>query len=526
MNKIAKYWLIFGLFYVALCPEIKAEQEIDVPFKNPSDDILQDEITLPGQNNTIFQLLNQVSRQTGYYFIYDSQIIDNDKKVRIRRGTFTIAGLLETVIEDPSLKYKVIDKYIIIRKPPGLAADEITGVESKPETDEKITIFGKVMDAGSGKTLPYATIALLNRSSGVTTNRDGVFKLRLPLSISDDTLRISYVGYKARIIPVALLLEGTHDIYLQPDLISLQEVIITYYDPYEILRNALEARTKLYARRPAHHTSFYREGVLKGEKVINYSEAVFRVHKTAYHQQTDDQVVLLKSRNISNLELDDTLILKLKAGVRSSLELDVMKKLPEFLQEEFLSDFEFKGADIVAFDGGAVFAIEFEEAAHVKDPRYRGTIFIDRESLAILQVDFEIYPSYLKKNERRFIPKRSPDHVTRIQSMRYAVQYRSRGGTYHLNHVRGDVDIRIRQKNRLFGQNYNVFFEMAVVDIDTLRTDRFRRRELLNTRSIFSDQNFEYDHDFWKDFITIYPEKSISDALREMNTEIESLIQE
>jgi hypothetical protein len=110
--------------------------------------------------------------------------------------------------------------------------------------------------------------------------------------------------------------------------------------------------------------------------------------------------------------------------------------------------------------------------------------------------------------------------------MRYAVQYRNHGGTYHLNHVRGDVEIRIRQKNRLFGQNYNVFFEMAVVDIDTLRTDRFRRRELLNTRSIFSDQDFEYDQDFWKDFITIYPEKRISDALREMNIEIESLIQE
>jgi hypothetical protein len=524
--KTAKYWFIIGLFFTVLCTEIKGEQIIDAPFDNPQDDILQSEITLPGQNNTIFQILNQVSRQTGYYFIYDSQIIDNDQRVRIRRGTFTIEGLLEVVLDDPSLEYRVIDKYIIIRKPPEIPADEITGDESTPEADEKITIFGKVMDAGSGTTLPFATIALLNKASGVTTNRDGVFNLRLPAVMIDDTLRISYVGYKARSIPVALLVEGTHDIYLQPDLISLQEVIITYYNPYEILRNALEAKTKLYTDKPAHHTSFYREGVLKGEKVISYSEAVFRVHKTAYHQQAEDQVLLLKSRNISNLELDDTLILKLKAGVRSALELDVMKTLPEFLQEEYLSEFELKGADIVAFDGGAVFAIEFEEAAHILDPRYRGTIFIDRESLAILQVDFEIHPSYLRKNERRFIPKRSPDHVTRIQSMRYAVQYRNHGGTYHLNHVRGDVEIRIRQKNRLFGQNYNVFFEMAVVDIDTLRTDRFRRRELLNTRSIFSDQDFEYDQDFWKDFITIYPEKRISDALREMNIEIESLIQE
>ncbi|MFN2396521.1 MAG: carboxypeptidase-like regulatory domain-containing protein [Bacteroidales bacterium] len=526
MNRFAKYPIIFGLFYLALCPEIKGEQGINVLSDNPPDDILQNEITLPGQNNTIFQILNQVSRQTGFFFIYDSQIINNDEKVRIRRDTYTIEDLLGVMLDDPLLEYKVIDKYIIIRKPSEPLADEISGVESGSEADEKISIFGKVMDAGSGKTLPYATIALLNKASGVTTNRDGVFNLRLPATMADDTLRISYVGYKARIIPVALLLEGTHDIYLQPDLISLQEVIITYYDPYEILRNALEARAKLYAARPAHHTSFYREGVLKGEKVINYSEAVFRIHKTAYNQQIEDQVVLLKSRNITNLELDDTLMLKLKAGVRSALELDVMKTLPEFLQEEYLKDFDLKGSDIVAFDGGAVFAIEFTEAGYVSVPQYTGTILIDRETFAILQVDFEIHPTYLRKNERRFIPKRSPDHFTRIQSMRYVVQYRNRGGTYHLYHVRGDVDLRVRQKNRLFGQNYNVFFEMAVVDIDTLRTDRFRRRDLLNTRNIFSDQDFEYDHEFWKEFITIYPEKRISDALREMNTEIESLIQE
>ena len=489
--------------------------------------VFQKEVSLPGQNNSIYQILNQISRQTGYFFIYDSHIIDSDKNVRIRRGKYSIGELLETMLDDASLSFRVLEKYIIIyRRKPYDEKIIVSDTIKETQYESTLIIRGKTLDAANGKALPYATITVKGRALGVTSNQDGVFNIRIPVELIDDTLRISYVGYKSRIIPVQLLLEGKHEIYLDLDLISLQEVIITYYNPYEVLRKALEAKTELYPRQPSHHTSFYREGAFKGDLILNYSEAIFRINKTAYHSQADDQVMLLKSRNITNLDIEDTLMLKLKAGIKSTLDLDVMKTLPEFLMVEYLGDYKLKAAGIVAFESGVAYAIEFEEADHVREPLYRGVIYIDRQTLAVLKVDFEVHTSYLRKHERRFIPRRSPDHITRIQSMRYSVQYRYWEGTYHLNHVRGDVDIRIRRKNRLFGNNYNVFFEMAVVNIDTLRTDRFRRRETLNTRTVFSDQNFIYDHDFWKDYNIILPEKRISEALKEMNLELENLIEE
>ena len=489
--------------------------------------LFQKIVSLPGQNNSIYQILNQVSRQTGYFFIYDSQIIDSDKNVRIRRGDYRIDELLETILDDESLEYRVLEKYIIIYRA-GIREEVIARRvdDEKKEPETKLLIRGKTLDAANGKALPYATITVMGRALGVTSNQDGLFNIRIPAELMDDSLRISYVGYVSRIIPVQLLLAGEYEIYLEMDMISLQEVIITYYNPYEILRKALEARSELYPRQTSHHTSFYREGAFKGDLILNYSEAIFRINKTAYHSQADDQVMLLKSRNITNLDLEDTLMLKLKAGIKSALDLDVMKVLPEFLMPEFLGDYKLTGADMVAFESGVAYVIEFKEADHAREPLYQGVIYIDKETLAVLKVDFEVHPSYLRKHERRFIPRRSPDHITRIQSMRYTVQYQPWEGTYHLNHVRGDVDIRIRRKNRLFGNNYNVFFEMAVVNIDTLRTDRFRRRETLNTRTVFSDQNFIYDHDFWKDYNIILPEKRISEALKEMNLELENLMEE
>ena len=488
---------------------------------------LQTEVTLPGQNNTIYQILNQVSRQTGFFFIYDSQIVDNDKSVRIRRGSYKIVELLDIILDDDSLDYRVLDKYIIIfrtRTEEEALAQIADDEKTEPET--QLLIRGKTLDAANGRALPYATITLMGRGAGVTSNQDGLFNVRIPAEFIDDSLRISYVGYKSRIIPVRLLLAVEYHIYMEMDLISLQEVIITYYDPNDILKKALKARHRLYPGEPSHHTSFYREGAFKSDNILNYSEAIFRINKTAYHSNIDDQVMLLKSRILTNQDLEDTIMLKLKAGVRSALDLDVMKTLPEFLMSEYLGDYKFKAADMIAFESGVAYVIDFEEAPHVREPMYRGTIYIDRKTYAVLKVDFEVHPAFLRKHERRFIPRRSPDYITRIQSMRYVVQYRYWAGTYHLNHVRGEIDVRIRRKNRLFANNYNVFFEMAVVNIDTLRTDRFRRRELLNTRTVFSDQNFVYDHDFWKDYSIILPEKRITDALREMNLELESLIEE
>ncbi|TVQ92860.1 MAG: hypothetical protein EA393_03060 [Bacteroidetes bacterium] len=523
--------MIFSLKYIkvriCICLAIcTMTVQMAVGGEHPVDSLPDVEVTLAGQNNSVFNILNQVSRQTGYFFIYDSQIIDSDRKVRIRRGRYPLDELLSNVLNNDLLQFRLLDKYIIIYLPRADKPDTLAISSDEEYTTRTFQVQGRILDGETGNSLPFASIFLKGRSVGVTSNQDGNFKIRINDFNDSDSLQISYVGYKSRVIPISLLIEGFHEIYLDVDVVSLQEVVVTWYNPYEILNRALNARNDLYPSQASHHTSFYREGAFKDDMILNYSEAVFRIFKTSYNSQADDQVMLLKSRNITNLDLEDTLMLKLKAGVRSALELDVMKTLPEFLQPEFFSSYKYTGAYIVAFESGSAFAIEFQEAEYVREPLYRGTIYIDRETFAVLRAEFEIHPSYLRKHERRFIPRRSPDHITRIQNMKYVVQYRKWEGKYYLKHARGDIDIRIRPRNRLFGKNYNVFFEMAVVNIDTLETGRFRRRETLNTRSVFMDQKFYYDADFWKDFNIILPEKNISDALQEINYRLENLTEE
>ena len=37
---------------------------------------------------TVYELLKDISGQSGYLFIYDSQIIENDKVVKIAKGAY------------------------------------------------------------------------------------------------------------------------------------------------------------------------------------------------------------------------------------------------------------------------------------------------------------------------------------------------------------------------------------------------------------------------------------------------------
>jgi hypothetical protein len=232
---------------------------------------------------------------------------------------------------------------------------------------------------------------------------------------------------------------------------------------------------------------------------------------------------LLKSRKITNNSNPDTIRIKLRAGIQSMLELDVVKNPPDFLTAERLSEFVFPDARIISFDGGTAYAITFQNAMHIKDPVYEGVIYIDTKTFAILQVDFNITQSYLRSNQQHFITRRSKLHISRIRSMNYTVRYAPFEGYYHIQYVRGEILMRIRDKNRLRGNNYQAYFEMAVMDIENEDVRRFSRRETVRPGIIFSDQQFEYDAEFWEDFNFIIPETRITQAFKTFSAGVEQI---
>ena len=62
-----------------------------------TDDVLSRLVKITTTKGSRYQLLRQVSDQTGYYFIYDSQVINNDEEVKVRKGEYTVRNAIHLI---------------------------------------------------------------------------------------------------------------------------------------------------------------------------------------------------------------------------------------------------------------------------------------------------------------------------------------------------------------------------------------------------------------------------------------------
>ncbi len=493
--------------------------------------ILEKVITLPRQLTTTYAALNQISRQTGYYFVYDSELIDNDRRIRIQKGSHPLRVFLTEILNDTTLQFRVLEQHILIyqQEAPELTTETVpdTSTVEEARLPEFFTIQGRVLEYDTGNPLPYASISIPGKGTGIASNLEGTFALKLPYSQIDTVVRFSYMGYKPKEMPLRLLRGRNIDVFLETDYISMQEVIIRYYDPGAIIREALSKRKENFSNKPVYLTSFYREGIQRNKKLMRYSEAVFRVYKPAYTSLTDnDQVKLLQSRHITNIEATDSLELKLEAGIGSSLELDFMRNIPDFLDPESAGMYRFTKADIVSYNSRSTYAIEFKQSENINQALYMGILYVDMETLAFVGAEFEVNPKYVNNEQYLFIKRRSRDYAANIEQVKYTVRYQLIDGKYHLEHVRGEVKLRFRLKGKWFSNSYLAFFEHAVFHIETEGVSRFDKDETMKTHTVFAEQNTEYDYSFWGDYNYISPESEISDALSEIRSKIESIVAE
>ncbi len=98
-------------------------------------------------------------------------------------------------------------------------------------------VRGIVRDARTGEPLPFVTVGLLDQNgrvmNGTTSNVDGYYAIAIPTN--GRTLQFTYVGYQAQNLGIY---NGTMNVNLAPDQVSLQEVTIANGSAAQLTRNA------------------------------------------------------------------------------------------------------------------------------------------------------------------------------------------------------------------------------------------------------------------------------------------------
>lgn len=476
-------------------------------------------VQLPKSKGTVYHLLRQLSEQSGYMLIYDSQIIDNDKVVKINKGEYTLREAIYKITGNDKLEIKVVGSHILLQLPDNKKEGQTTKPAPNKNDSTKnsyITLSGVVLDRITDDRLPYSAIGVDNTTIGVITNQDGEFRLTLPDSLRNSVIRLSHVGYQNPEIDISLLIGQHVRFALNPKVIPLQEIVVRAVDPVQVLDKMLANRKYNYSASPVYLTTFYREGIDHKKKGIDLTEAVLKVYKTGYNSHwSKDQVKLIKMRRIESRQASDTVFSKMKSGINSSLMLDIVKNLPDFLQKKTQYEFfAFTHTDISVVDGKRVNIISFEQNKGIEEPLYKGQLYIDAENYALVEARFEINPKYVKEATNMFIERKARSLNIELQRAYYTVSYKESGDSiYYINHIRGDLDFKVRQKRRLFSSPLHLWFEMVNCKVDTDSVNGFPRNERLATRNIFSETKHVYDKDFWGNFNIILPEERLKELI-------------
>ena len=483
-------------------------------------------ITWPRQHTTLYNALNLISDKTVYLFIYDSQIVESDKRFKLQADNEPLRKVLDAILDNPDLHYKVIGQHILIYK--GEAASQPAKIVQPAvpvqDTIKFVTVRGHIIDNENKTPVPYAAIGIAEENIGTITNADGYFELKVPVSFVGSALLVSHLGFLSQSIPVQLLREQKVDIYLARRVISIQEVIIRYIDPNTIIAKALEQRKVNNSLEPVYTTSFYREGVQKNNRYLSYSEAVFKVYKSSFeHGEFADQVKLMKSRKIQNSESSDTVFLKLKGGVLSALQLDIIKTIPGFLDVSQAGQYNYTYSDLISYNANDAYAITFAQKEGIPDALYSGTLYIDKESFAVLGAEFEVNPKYLDLAAESLVLKKSRRLIVKLEKISYSVSYTPFNGKYFLNHVRCDMKLKTRLRKHFTSDNFTTFLELATCHIDTANVVKFPRQEVLKPGVVFSDAPFNNDNSFWGEYNVIAPEAKLSEALSKIIGKIEEI---
>jgi TonB-linked SusC/RagA family outer membrane protein len=165
------------------------------------------------KTSSIVDVFKYIDEKSNYNFLYESDDIINVERKDIKFSQLSINEVLELILKNTDLQYKIVDKYITI-----------SFLNHNKQNEKAITISGIVTDVKQ-ETLPGVSIMIPGSSTGTVTDIDGRYELSIPASTT--SLLFSYIGMQDTKISIGD--KTTINIEMTEDAIGLDEVVVVGY---------------------------------------------------------------------------------------------------------------------------------------------------------------------------------------------------------------------------------------------------------------------------------------------------------
>lgn len=391
----------------------------------------------------------------------------------------------------------------------------ISGV-SQLVSDQFITIEGTVLDEKTNKPMVFVTVAVVGTNIGTITNTAGEFSIKFEKNKNIKQLSFKYIGYKNKLASIQSLSEEKSIVLLSPHAVPIDEVIIRPSNPEELIKEILEKISVNYSNTPNKLMAFYRETIKKKRKYVSVSEAVVEIYKSQYNKhKADDLVKLYKGRKSSNVKSQDTMIMKLRGGPKSTLLLDIAKNPDVIFYENNIDNYRFEIDEITNINDKQNYVIKFSQKKNFDTPLFNGKLYVDINTLAITAAEFSLNLENEIEASKMFVRKKPLFMTITPTATNYFVKYTEDKGKYYFSHARGEVTFKCKWKTKVFNSKYTVMTEIAVTDRSDKNVIKYERKEQLKSSIVFEEKVQPFaDSDFWGKFNTIKPEESIENTIK------------
>lgn len=386
-----------------------------------------------------------------------------------------------------------------------------------------ITVSGKMLDSKTHEPVDYASVSLSGTNISNITNSEGVFTLKIPKTGEEGrTISVSHLGYAAVILHVDNLVEhsgkGPATFYMSQVALQIGAATIKALNARELIAAAYSRVKTNYPQCTIGMTAFYRELIKKGNiKYLSLNEAIIDINKAPCHIGAVDKAGIYKGRGSLNYNVTDSLLINYQGGVVASLAIDqVVNPFAGVYMSDLDMYYDFTMGESRIQDDKVYYAVNFNQKNTVDDPYFRGTIYIDSETLAIARVEMNMNVEGDPRATNIFIRRKPAGTVIDVNSARYVVNYKNVDGLWYYDYASIDIRISSHKRFSLFTTNYSIMSEMAITD------------RSLEEKNITSDNRVKFhdqlskkvadftDDDFWEDYNIIEPDQSVDIIIKKI----------
>jgi TonB-linked SusC/RagA family outer membrane protein len=172
------------------------------------------QVSLSAKNTSLSRVFEILHKQTGYNFLYNSDMLSKSNPVNISIKKTDLKDALDICFDDQPLTYTLYEKTVVIRMKPAIVYSEIAS----------IIVSGTITDA-KGETLPGISVRVKGTTVGTSSDLNGAYTLKL--ADGDQTLIFSGLSYET--LEVSVNNRNKIDVQLKDKVSALNEIIVVGY---------------------------------------------------------------------------------------------------------------------------------------------------------------------------------------------------------------------------------------------------------------------------------------------------------